>query len=70
MMFVTLLKYLCLFYMLDTRFATFFGGPIYYSALTDDLVNSTSKNAICKADFNYDVVIQSAINESILARTR
>ena len=69
-MFVTLFKHLRLFYMLDTRFANFFGGPTYYSAQTNNLVNSTSKNATYKADFNYDLVIQSAINGSISARTR
>ena len=69
-MFAILLKYLCLFYMLDTRFATFFGGPTYYSAKTDNLVNSTYKTAIYKHDFNDDIVIRSAINESMSARTR
>ena len=64
--------YLCLFFMLDTRFSTFFGGPTYYSAQTTDLMNSTSTsiNTIYKTDFNYDIVIQTALNESVSARTR
>ena len=56
--------------MLDTRFTTFFDGPTYYRVQADDLMNSTYKNAIYKADFNYDIVIQSAINQSIPAQTR